>query len=110
MHQVSYRMLSRDLKVHNNVAKRMLFDFHHRQNSKAPGSVRANYIVDGRPRIEKEAAADGHPNGGDGSHVQSSPYMSSSMPQEEEEEPGIPIRSITLAREEDLDGGYHRRA
>ncbi|KAL9104147.1 MAG: hypothetical protein Q9163_000894 [Psora crenata] len=81
----------------------MLYDFYHHQNSKKPGSVHASYIIDGAPRIEKEPATNGQHVDGDDIHMQSSPYMSSSMPREELET-GVPIKCITLAKQEDLEG------
>ncbi|KAH8681762.1 DNA polymerase subunit Cdc27 [Xylariales sp. PMI_506] len=44
---VTYRLLSRALKVHVNTAKEMLFDFHKWQNDKRPGSLNATYLVYG---------------------------------------------------------------
>lgn len=45
--QVSYRTLSRALRVHNNLAKQMLYDFHRSQNNKQPKSLHATYLVTG---------------------------------------------------------------
>ncbi|KAI2641238.1 hypothetical protein GGS21DRAFT_503653 [Xylaria nigripes] len=44
---VTYRLLSRALKVHVNKAKEMLYDFHKWQNEKRPSSLHATYIVYG---------------------------------------------------------------
>ncbi|KAK8043226.1 hypothetical protein PG994_013709 [Apiospora phragmitis] len=44
---VTYRLLSRTLKVHVNAAKQMLYDFHKSQNAKNPGSLHATYLVYG---------------------------------------------------------------
>ncbi|KAK5634071.1 hypothetical protein RRF57_009785 [Xylaria bambusicola] len=44
---VTYRLLSRALKVHANTAKEMLYDFHKRQNDKRPNSLHATYILYG---------------------------------------------------------------
>ncbi|KAG9826394.1 hypothetical protein KCU98_g11557, partial [Aureobasidium melanogenum] len=44
---VSYRTLSRALRVHNNLAKQMLYDFHRSQNNKQPKSLHATYLVTG---------------------------------------------------------------
>ncbi|KAI3320149.1 hypothetical protein HD806DRAFT_248556 [Xylariaceae sp. AK1471] len=44
---VTYRLLSRALKVHVNTAKEMLYDFHKWQNDKRPGTLHATYIIYG---------------------------------------------------------------
>ncbi|CCC08290.1 hypothetical protein SMACR_01838 [Sordaria macrospora] len=44
---VTYRLLSRALRVHPNVAKQMLHDFHKTQSTKKPGSVYATYLLYG---------------------------------------------------------------
>lgn len=45
--QVSYRTLSRALRVHANRAKQMLYDFHQTQNKKTPNSLHATYLITG---------------------------------------------------------------
>ncbi|KAL8862117.1 MAG: hypothetical protein Q9178_001572 [Gyalolechia marmorata] len=69
-----------------------------------PGSVHAVYLVTGftipvrptdLPQIEQ---ADG-----EDAHMQSSPFMSSSMPQQEDEEEHLAVKTVTLCREEDLE-------
>ena len=82
----------------------MLYEFHEVQNSKKPGLVRATYLLDGVPRATKEPDTNGHELDGEDVHMQSSPYMSSSMPQPESDDLGVPQRRITLVREEDLAG------
>ncbi|KAI1123425.1 DNA polymerase subunit Cdc27 [Nemania abortiva] len=47
---VTYRLLSRALKVHVNTAKEMLYDFHKWQNDKRPGTLHATYIIYGTNR------------------------------------------------------------
>jgi len=82
----------------------MLFEFHQQQNAKKPGSIRATYLLDGLPKVIKNTGTNGHQVDGEDVHMQSSPYMSSSMPhQDEEDEDAVPIRSIVLVREEELD-------
>ena len=85
----------------------MLYDFHQRQTLKKPGSVHATYLVDGIPTITKAHSANGQAGDGEDAYMQSSPVMSSSLPQEETEEYSIPSKSIVLAREEDLQGMHH---
>ncbi|KAI1653538.1 DNA polymerase subunit Cdc27 [Daldinia decipiens] len=48
---VTYRLLSRALKVHVNTAKEMLYDFHKWQNDKRPGSLHATYLVYGTKKV-----------------------------------------------------------
>lgn len=83
---------------------RMLYEFHHLQNSRKPASVYATYVVDGVPLACKEPKFNGHHQDGVDVHTQSSPYMSSSMPQDQMEEDSIPSKKIVLAREDDLEG------
>ncbi|KAI1822274.1 DNA polymerase subunit Cdc27 [Xylaria intraflava] len=44
---ITYRLLSRALKVRVNTAKEMLYDFHKWQNDKRPGTLHATYIIYG---------------------------------------------------------------
>ncbi|KAF6230980.1 hypothetical protein HO173_010888 [Letharia columbiana] len=99
---VSYRSLGRELKVHSNVAKKMLYEFYSTQTTKKPASIKATYLLDGVPKGPKEFGVNGHQQDGKDIHLQSSPYMSSSMPHQEEQEEAVPSRSIILAKEEDL--------
>ncbi|CAD0043699.1 unnamed protein product, partial [Aureobasidium pullulans] len=55
---VSYRTLSRALRVHSNLAKQMLYDFHHSQNTKKPTALHATYLITGRKTISLEQAED----------------------------------------------------
>lgn len=82
----------------------MLYEFHQTQASEKPGSVHATYLVDGIPIVAKKHSTNGHQQEGEDVHMQSSPYMSSSMPQAEQEEDEVPQRSIMLVREGDLEG------
>lgn len=92
--------------MHSDVLKpsRMLFDFHRLQNSKTTGSVHATFLIDGIPKTVKEPSVNGHQADREDAHMQSSPFMSSSMPQEDTEEDTIPIKVVILAKEEDLEG------
>lgn len=84
---------------------RMLFHFHKQQNSKKPGSIHAIYLLSGlaaatAPAIPTQSAlADG-----EDSYMQSSPFMSSSMPQKDDEEEPLSLKHIAMCREEDLEG------
>lgn len=83
---------------------RMLYEFYSTQTTKKPASIKATYLLDGVPKGPKEFGVNGHQQDGEDIHMQSSPYMSSSMPLQEEQEEAVPSRSITLAKEEDLEG------
>ena len=88
----------------------MLYDFHKKQTLKKPGSVRATYLVDGIPTITKAHSANGPAGNDEDAYMQSSPVMSSSLPQEDSEEYTIPSKSIVLAREDDLQGMHHLKS
>ncbi|KAF4610413.1 hypothetical protein G7Y89_g15704 [Cudoniella acicularis] len=102
---VTYRLLSRALKVHVNAAKEMLYEFHKQQNAKKPGTVHATYLVGGTKRKEEPTSTNGGvKKDGEDDYMQSSPFMGSSMPQPEEEGTGeSSVLSITLTKEEDLE-------
>ncbi|KAF7860420.1 hypothetical protein EAF04_008546 [Stromatinia cepivora] len=99
---VTYRLLSRVLKVHVNAAKEMLFEFHRVQNAKKPGTIHATYLIAGTKRKEAHVAIEVGKDGED-YYMQSSPFVASSMPQPEGGTGQGSILSITLTREEDLD-------
>ncbi|WQF80497.1 Putative DNA polymerase delta subunit 3 [Colletotrichum destructivum] len=50
---VTYRSLSRALKVHVNTAKGMLYEFHRSQNGMRPGTIHATYLIYGIQKAEK---------------------------------------------------------
>ena len=81
----------------------MLYEFHHSQNAKKPGIVYATYLLEGIAHITKPFNVNGHKHDDEDAHMQSSPYLSSSMPQEAEGDV-IPSRKVLLAREADLEG------
>ncbi|KAE8355252.1 DNA polymerase subunit Cdc27 [Aspergillus coremiiformis] len=101
---VTFRSLSRALRVHSTLAKQMLYDFHRTENSKRPQSVNATYIVSGVQK-EPEPATNGHTNGEDrnGDVFPSSPYLSSSMPNQDFASDTVTTASVVLVREEDLE-------
>ncbi|KAK4165185.1 DNA polymerase subunit Cdc27 [Cladorrhinum sp. PSN259] len=88
---ITYRFLSRSLKVHVNTAKQMLYEFHRAQNAKRPGTVHATYLIYG---VQK------------GSQVQYGPdgdiEMTSSPPYAESITDVVQSFSLSLVREEDL--------
>lgn len=109
---VSYRNVSRALKVHINAAKCILFEFYTDENKKKPGSVHATYLIAGRKKL-RDFSGDEHdhakPVNGDAPMPSSPPPIPSSMPgasqntEQLEERYQIPIRSVTLCREESLE-------
>ncbi|KAL1629301.1 hypothetical protein SLS56_005405 [Neofusicoccum ribis] len=101
---ITYRLLSRALKVNVHQAKQMLFDFHATENKKKPSSVHATYIITGT-KLPQPAT---HTNGANlhsynDVHMRSSP-IPSSLPDapEDDDERAIKVTSIKLVREEDL--------
>ncbi|KAL8787414.1 MAG: hypothetical protein Q9195_007789 [Heterodermia aff. obscurata] len=100
---ISYRMLSRELKVHCNAAKRMLYEFHTHENKKKPGSVHAAYLLYGTQNAKtSNVNGDTHRDGED-IPMASSPFLSSSMPQDEDTTEVPPAKVMTVVREENLE-------
>ncbi|KAL9948478.1 hypothetical protein D7B24_007211 [Verticillium nonalfalfae] len=85
---VTYRTLSRALKVHVNTAKGMLYEFHKSQNATTPGKVHATYLVYGTksPGVQE-----------DGDHD-----MTSSPPEVDAMGDDVPTQTLTLVHEERL--------
>ncbi|KAL2856911.1 DNA polymerase subunit Cdc27 [Aspergillus pseudodeflectus] len=102
---VTYRSLGRALRAHSTLAKQMLYDFHHAENAKKPRSVNATYILTGIQKAEDTAnGAGANGTSGDGDKVMpSSPYIPSSMPNQEAATDQVRISSVLLVREEDLE-------
>ncbi|KAK0119583.1 hypothetical protein ONS95_011023 [Cadophora gregata] len=99
---VTYRLLSRSLKIHVNDAKEMLYEFHRQQNAKKPDTLHATYLISGTKRKETIATNGAAKKDGEDDYMQSSPFMASSMPAAENTgESGV--LSLTLAKEENLD-------
>jgi DNA polymerase delta subunit 3 len=80
----------------------MLYEFHQQQNAKKPGTVHATYLVSGTKQQENLAIESGKKDGED-EYMQSSPFMSSSMPQPSEGTGETSVLSVSLAREEELE-------
>jgi DNA polymerase delta subunit 3 len=72
----------------------MLFEFHKWQNTKRPGSVHATYLIYG---VKKNAS-------GPQSQPDGDVEMTSSLPQIEEAEETVPIFTMSLVKEEELNG------
>jgi DNA polymerase delta subunit 3 len=107
---VSYRTVARDLKVHVNSAKRMLYDFHAHENAKRPGSVHATYLLVGLKRTGDKTLSQNGTEYQDEPVPSSPPPFTSSMLQPSQPNGNDadlalpPVRTITLVREEALDG------
>lgn len=88
---------------------RMLYDFHQNENSKKPSSVNATYVLTGVPKPTEPAANGAAVNGNsndDDDLMPSSPYISSSMPNQDDAIDQVSVSSVLLAREEDLQGKF----
>ena len=85
----------------------MLFEFHKQQNSKKAGSVHALYLVCGLLADKPSAVSTQIPQtDGEDAHMQSSPFMSSSIPQKDDvESESAAVSSVVICQEEDLEGG-----
>ncbi|KAH7355229.1 DNA polymerase subunit Cdc27 [Rhexocercosporidium sp. MPI-PUGE-AT-0058] len=100
---VTYRLLSRTLKIHVNDAKEMLYDFHRQQNAKKPDTIHATYLISGVKRKEDPIVTNGAgKKDGEDDYMQSSPFMASSMPVAESTGESS-VLSITLVKEESLE-------
>ena len=85
---------------------RMLSVFYTTQRDRDPRSINATYILSGVPRAPNQSCGNGHQLDGEDTHMQSSPYMSSSMPDQDGQEEATPSRVVFLVNEEDLEGKY----
>jgi hypothetical protein len=84
---------------------RMLYEFHRQQNGKKPDTIHATYLLSGTKRKEESIPRNGEvKKDGEDDYMQSSPFVGSSMPQLDEGTGESSVLSITLVKEEDLDG------
>ncbi|KAK4210418.1 DNA polymerase subunit Cdc27 [Rhypophila decipiens] len=90
---VTYRLLSRALRVHPNSAKQILYEFHKSENGKQPGKVHATYLVYGIKNAESSSQV----QNGDGDIE-----MTSSMPEVESFDDAVPTFTLALIPEEQL--------
>ena len=97
---VTYRNLARSQKVHVNSAKCMLYEFYESQKKRKPGSVYATYLLAGIKKREHRETV----KVDEDVSMRSSPPPTSSMPQSQPQNEDIEVKTITLVREEDLDG------
>jgi len=87
---------------------RMLFEFHRQQNAKKPGTVHATYLLSGTKREEFHTPTQPIPKDGEDEYMQSSPFVTSSMPDREDVLP-VFTTTISLVREEDLESMFALR-
>ncbi|KAF1810501.1 hypothetical protein P152DRAFT_460641 [Eremomyces bilateralis CBS 781.70] len=100
---VTYRSLSRALKVHVNIAKQMLYEFHRAQNGRQPGSVHATYLISGLRRIDEPAKTNGsHPDGDDVKMADSS-FAHSEMSEGPSQQPETLVKAVQVIPEEKLE-------
>ena len=83
---------------------RMLYEFHTTQRVEDPGSIVATYILNGVPKAPKQSYVNGHYQDGEDTYMQSSPYMSSSVPHQNDQDEAAPSRVVVLVNEDDLEG------
>ncbi|TLD24169.1 hypothetical protein PspLS_06770 [Pyricularia sp. CBS 133598] len=92
---ITYRYLGRSLGVRLNAAKQMLYEFHKSQNERKPGTIHATYLVYGVKPNEDLPHGRSQPDG--------DIEMASSMPEVEENSEQVPVFTVTLVKEEDLE-------
>ena len=80
----------------------MLYEFHRIENSKRLRSVYATYLITGIQCPAEKLAEQSNGRDGEDEVMQSSPFMSSSMPQPDDAEPLVRTTSMILVREEDM--------
>ncbi|KAJ5811512.1 hypothetical protein N7474_007813 [Penicillium riverlandense] len=80
----------------------MLFDFHRIENAKKPQSVHATYVISGIQKPPPPPGTTGHGANDEDAIMQSSPYMPSSMPNQDPAD-AVRVTSLILTREEDLE-------
>ena len=83
---------------------RMLYEFHAHENKKKPGSVYAAYLLYGTQNAKTSNTNGGIQQDGEDISMASSPFLSSSMPQDEEATEVPPVKVMTVVREENLEG------
>ena len=83
----------------------MLHEFHRQQNGKKPGTIHATYLISGTKRKEESVPTNGASiKDGEDDYMQSSPFLGSSMPPIDDGTGESGVLSITLAKEDHLEG------
>ena len=117
---ISYRNVARSLKIHVNAAKCILYEYHEEQNKRKGGSLYATYMIAGTkkseltPETNGRGKVNGHKDdeGDEQMALPSSPppFTSSMMEPSQQsvhengvETQAVPVRTIMLVREENLE-------
>ncbi|KAF3901514.1 hypothetical protein ABW20_dc0108586 [Dactylellina cionopaga] len=97
---ITYRLLSRELKIHVNKAKEYLAAFHESENAKRKGSCHATYIVTGvpKPLVPTQPKVDPDQD----TYMESSPVPEPTQDEEGDDET-IRVSSVILVAEEQLE-------
>lgn len=83
----------------------MLYEFHRNENAKKPNSVNATYVITGIQKPpEPTPANEAQEKDEDDEIMQSSPYLPSSMPNQDASTESMLVAAIILVREGDLEG------
>ncbi|KAL9088435.1 MAG: hypothetical protein Q9165_006159 [Trypethelium subeluteriae] len=84
----------------------MLYDFHHKQNTRKASSVHATYLITGTRTPQQPTQTNGVCSQDEDSLMQSDTFMSSSAPEPDTDsaEESVPVKTIILVKEEDLEG------
>lgn len=98
---ISYRIVSRALKVHVNAAKCMLYEFQQNENKKKPDSVAAVYLISGQKKkvvlgnTDKSQTTETNGTASDPDASQNGDNLPGRL--------RVAVKSIVLCREEDLE-------
>lgn len=79
----------------------MLYEFHRIQNSRKPGAIHATYLLVGQRKPDTTKPANGVSQDTD---MANTSFLSSSMPEQEQQKILVPVTSIILVCEEELEG------
>ena len=82
----------------------MLYEFYTHENKKKPGSVHATYVLHGTQSAKASPMNGASQQDGEDVSMTSSPFMSSSIPQDEDMVEPPPVKVMTVVREENLEG------
>lgn len=82
----------------------MLYEFYTHENKKKSGSVHATYLLFGTQSAKTSNVNGNVKQDGEDISMTSSPYMSSSMPQDESMMEAPHVKVMTVVREDNLEG------
>jgi len=89
----------------------MLYDFHRTQNARKPGSLHATYLLAGTRKPEAQSQDNCHTSTSQPDEdvpMSDISFLNSSMPDQDGQGGGtnIPVTTITLVKEEELEGMF----